>query len=474
MDNIVKILHLEDSERDSELIQSIIENDEIRNEYFCVDNEKGFKEILSTVDIDIILSDYNLPDYNGNDALKLAREQYPHIPFIFVSGTIGEDTAIIAMVNGATDYVLKNKMDRLIPAIKRALNEVELEKNRIKSLNALKEKSEQLRIQNEKYVLVNKELAYQNNEKEKRAAELVIANQELLYQNAEKEKRAAELLIANKELAFQNAEKEKRAFELNIANQELLFQNEEKEKRAAELIIAKEKAEESDKLKTAFLQNMTHEIRTPLNEIIGFSGLLSKDNLSKEDITDFTAMISESGQRLIEIVNNVIDISKIQTGQIQIDNKLIQIDFLLIDILNIFRFSAKAKDLTLKYHLPENAPVMIYTDEMRLRQIFRNLLNNSIKFTNSGNIDFGCIELDDSIQFYVRDTGIGIPEELHTNIFDIFIQADLSISRSYEGAGLGLSISKGLVELLGGNIWVESELGKETTFYFTIPKKEEL
>lgn len=473
MENKINILHLEDSPFDSELIQSIIESNGINCEYYIVDSEIDYTNILESKNIDIILSDYNLPDYNGNDALKIAREQYSHIPFIFVSGTIGEDTAIIAMVNGATDYVLKNKMDRLVPAIKRALNERELERNRIKSLNALKEKSEQLRIQNEKYVLVNKELAYQNDEKEKRAAELVIANDELLFQNEEKEKRAFELIIANQELLFQNNEKEKRAAELLIANSELAFQNEEKEKRAAELIIAKEKAEESDKLKTAFLQNMTHEIRTPLNEIIGFSGLLSKDNLSKEDITDFTSMISESGQRLIEIVNNVIDISKIQTGQIQLDNKLVQIDFLLIDLLNIFRFSANAKNLTLRYRLPSNIPLTIYTDEMRLRQIFRNLLNNAIKFTNSGSIEFGCIELEDSIEFYVRDTGIGIPKELHERIFNIFIQAELSISRSYEGAGLGLSISKGLVELLGGTIRVESELNEGSTFYFTIPVKND-
>jgi signal transduction histidine kinase len=490
MENFIKILHLEDSELDSELIQSIIENDGIRNEYFCVDNENDYKQILASLEIDIILSDFKLPDYNGNDALKLAREQYSHIPFIFVSGTIEEDAAIIAMVNGATDYVLKNKMDRLIPAIKRALNERGLERNRIKSLNDIKEKNEQLRIQNEKYILVNKELAYRNDEKEKRAAELVIANKELAYQNAEKEKRAselivaneellfqndekekraAELVIANKELAFQNAEKEKRASELIVANEELLFQNAEKEKRASELIIAKEKAEESDNLKTAFLQNMTHEIRTPLNEIIGFSGLLNKENLSREDITEFTSMISESGQRLIEIVNNILDIAKIQTGQIKIEKQLLQVDFFLVEIFNSFQSKAKAKNLKLSYNLTQNIPIQINTDEIRLRQIFRNLLNNAIKFTNAGSIDFGCNQLEDSIEFYVKDTGIGIPEELQERIFNIFIQAELSISRSYEGAGLGLSISKGLVELLGGTIRVESELNKGTTFYFTIP-----
>jgi signal transduction histidine kinase/DNA-binding response OmpR family regulator len=238
MKNKLKILHLEDSIKDSDLIRSLIESEKIGCDYFLVENENDFINILETEMIDIILSDYNLPDYNGDEALKIVREKYYHIPFIFVSGVMGEDKAIDAILNGATDYVLKNRLERLVPAIKRASREHEQEVKRNQIEKKLIEKTELIENQNEKYIQINKELVFQNQEKEKRAAELIIANKELIFQNQEKEKRAAELIIANKELIFQKQEKEKRSAELIIANKELIFQNQEKEKRAAELIIA--------------------------------------------------------------------------------------------------------------------------------------------------------------------------------------------------------------------------------------------
>jgi len=174
MNKKVKLLHLEDSDKDSELIRSIIDSGEIWYEYFLADNEKDFKQILEHENIDLILSDYGLPDYNGEKALKVAMEQYSNIPFIFVSGTIGEDDAITAMVNGATDFVLKNKLERLVPAIKRALDECQTE---------LERKQAELEL-----IIANKELLFQGEEKEKRAAELIVANKELVFQNREKEK----------------------------------------------------------------------------------------------------------------------------------------------------------------------------------------------------------------------------------------------------------------------------------------------
>ena len=318
-------------------------------------------------------------------------------------------------------------------------------------------------------IIANTELAFQNEEKEKRAAELSIANKEHIFQNEEKEKRAAELIIANTELAFQNQEKEKRAAELSIANTELVFQNKEKEKRAAELIIAKENAEESDKLKTAFLQNMSHEIRTPLNGIIGFSTLLNDEDLSKEDIKEYTSLINQSGKRLIEIVNNVLDISKIQTGQIEIKRKSILINSIFSNLFTFFSPVAVAKNICLNYNNQDDKFRTLFTDEAKLHQILTNLINNAIKFTKSGNIDFGYEMKDKYIQLYVKDSGIGIPAELFESIFDRFIQAEQTMVKNYEGAGLGLAISKGLVELLGGKIWVESEVSIGTTFFFTLP-----
>ena len=254
------------------------------------------------------------------------------------------------------------------------------------------------------------------------------------------------------------------AFSANITERILIEQ---------ELTIAKERAEESDNLKTAFLQNMSHEIRTPLNGIIGFSRLLNSDNLSKEDIQEFTSMITVSGERLIEIVNNVLEMSKIQTGQVKIVSEPIVINSLLSDLYDFFSHLAEEKNISLNYHNTDDFGRTIYSDEGKLHQIFSNLINNSLKFTKSGSIDFGYDIIDNKIRFYVKDTGIGIPEDMHDKIFERFIQAELSISRNYEGAGLGLAICKGLVEFLGGEgIWLESEINKGTTFYFTLPYNE--
>lgn len=236
-----------------------------------------------------------------------------------------------------------------------------------------------------------------------------------------------------------------------------------------ELIIAKEKAEESDKLKTAFLQNMSHEIRTPLNGIIGFSNLLNSPDLCHEDIQEFTEMIKISGIRLIEIVNNILDISKIQTGQVRIEKNIVVINSIFSDVQTFFSHLAKEKNLIMNYTNQNDNNRTLFTDETKLNQILTNLINNAVKFTKTGSIDFGYEIKGNDIEFFVRDTGIGISPEMHCQIFDRFTQAENTISRGYEGAGIGLAICRGLVELLGGKIWVVSELGRGTTFYFTLP-----
>ncbi|KUO66898.1 MAG: hybrid sensor histidine kinase/response regulator [Lutibacter sp. BRH_c52] len=319
-------------------------------------------------------------------------------------------------------------------------------------------------------VIANEELAYQNEEKENRAAELVIANEELAFQNEVKEKRAAELVIANKELAFQNKEKEKRAAELVIANGELIFQNNEKEKRAAELIVAKERAEESDRLKSAFLANMSHEIRTPMNGILGFAGLLKTPNLTGEKQQEYIRIIENSGKRMLNIINDIISISKIESGILEVNISETNINDQIDYILNFFLSETENKGILLfsKNSLSAN-DVIIKTDKEKLYAILTNLVKNAIKFTKEGSIEFGYAKKGKFIEFFVKDTGVGISKEQKKLIFERFRQGSESLSRNYEGAGLGLSISKAYVELLGGNIWVESITGKGSTFYFTIP-----
>ncbi len=322
----------------------------------------------------------------------------------------------------------------------------------------------------EKLINTNKELAFQNEEKEKRAAELIIANKELAFQNSEKEKRAAELVIANKELAFQNREKEKRADELTVANKELVFQNEEKEKRAIELMRAKEKAEESDRLKSAFLTNMSHEIRTPMNGILGFTDLLKEPNLSSDDQKDYIQTIQISGVRMLNTINSIVDISKIESGLMKINIKETNINEKINFTYKFFKPEVEVKGLQfiLKNSLSEKETI-INTDNEKIYGILTNLIKNAIKFTDEGSIEFGYHRKGEYLEFFVKDTGVGIPQDKYKLIFERFRQGNELLNRGYEGSGLGLAIAKSYVKMLGGEIWVESQEGKGSTFYFTIP-----
>ncbi len=258
--------------------------------------------------------------------------------------------------------------------------------------------------------------------------------------------------------------------ELEAQYEEYMQLNEVLRQTNFDLEIAKQKAEESDKLKTAFLQNMSHEIRTPLNGILGFSKLLSDSDVTTEEISEYTGIINQSGNRLLEIVNNVLDIAKIETGQFVVNNVSFPVMTVLKDLYNFFSAMAKGKGINLSYSVPFNSEnLFLLTDKAKLTQILSNLINNSIKFTQVGSVVFGYEIVNNQIQFFVRDTGIGIGKEHQSKIFERFAQVDLSITRGFEGAGLGLAICKGLIEILNGKIWLDSEIGKGTIFYFTLP-----
>lgn len=237
-----------------------------------------------------------------------------------------------------------------------------------------------------------------------------------------------------------------------------------------ELIKAKEKAEESDRLKSAFLANMSHEIRTPMNGILGFASLLKQPQLSGEQQKEYINIIERSGMRMLSIINDIIDISKIESGQVQVYRTLTNIDEQLKDMYEFFKPEAEKKNLSLKVKssIPPTK-VMVFTDKEKLYAILTNLIKNAIKFTDTGFVEFGCGLTEDHYEFYVKDTGIGIPRDRHDAIFERFIQADIDDKRAFQGAGLGLSITKAYVELLGGKIWMESDIDKGSTFYFTIP-----
>jgi PAS domain S-box-containing protein len=245
----------------------------------------------------------------------------------------------------------------------------------------------------------------------------------------------------------------------------------ERKRMLEELAAAKEKAEESNRLKSAFLANMSHEIRTPMNSIIGFMELLKRPGLSTEKRDEFINIINKSGERLLNTINDIIEISKIEAGAIEINISEVSITEILQDQYNLFfpQFEKKGINFNTVINL-ENQKVIFFTDKSKLESVLTNLVSNALKFTFKGFVELGCYSgSENDIVFYVKDTGMGIPEEKIDAIFEIFVQADLNITRPYDGSGLGLSISKAYVEMLGGKIWVHSELDKGSTFFFSLP-----
>ncbi|MFP4042596.1 MAG: transporter substrate-binding domain-containing protein [Bacteroidales bacterium] len=295
-------------------------------------------------------------------------------------------------------------------------------------------------------------------------------NKKVQERTGELEKEVNERKNAEEKLHELNKELIKRNEEIADQNDKVQEKNAELEQINKELEKAKQKAEESDKLKSAFLANMSHEIRTPMNGVMGFAELLKRPQLDGEEKNHYIELIQKSGHRMLEIINNLFDISSIEAGQVEIHKSETNVNEILDELFLMFKPLAQEEKLSLTVYqdLPWKESLII-TDGTKLSQILMNLINNALKYTKEGKIDFGYTLENEAMLFYVKDTGIGIPKKFHSSIFDRFVQGELAIAREYEGAGLGLSISKAYVEMLGGKIWVDSIPSQGSNFYFNIP-----
>jgi len=492
------ILMLEDDPLDADLNRAQLN---LLDEYNCivklVSDRDSYLEALKSQP-DIILSDYSLPQYNGLEALNDLKNRKLLIPFIFVTGTINEETAADTIKSGAWDYVVKDRLFRLPLAIRSVLKLKEEKINTLKAeiLNRKLFKAVEQSLVNVIIINIHGEIEYVNprfTEVTGYTANEVIGkdlriltpgnyydeNISVLWDSFKEGKSwSGETRCQKKNgtyywesTSISPLKDENGIITHFVAVKEDITQRKNMEQ---EIISARDRAERSDKLKEVFLQNLSHEIRTPLNAIVGFAGLLNDPCLDPEQQMDFKTIIINSSNQLLSIVSDVLTVSRIQTGQEEIILKPTKINELIDNLKVIFTPQAERKKLTLiAKKQSDDALFTVLTDETKLIQILTNLLNNAVKFTHQGSIELGYEIADETIKFYVKDTGIGIPPEYHELIFERFRQADITISTNYGGTGLGLSISKSFAEMLDGSISVVSSPGKGSTFTLSIPFKKE-
>jgi signal transduction histidine kinase/ligand-binding sensor domain-containing protein/CheY-like chemotaxis protein len=302
-----------------------------------------------------------------------------------------------------------------------------------------------------------------------------LKNQKNLLEQMVKE-RTRKLEKSNVLLEESNILLEEKQEEITIQNDELAMHRNDLEtiveERTHELDIAKKKAEESDRLKSAFLANMSHEIRTPMNAIVGFSSLLISTDSSEDEKKEYHDIINRNCDALLVLINDIIEISQIEANQIKINKSPFEVDIILEELENYLCLKNK-NEIEIKFVNKGHLQKLIFdNDPIRFRQIMTNLLNNAQKYTDSGHIHFGYEILDKQVRFFVSDTGIGIGKSEFKSIFDYFHKIETRDTKLYRGAGIGLSITNSLVKLMGGEIWLESELGKGSTFYFSLPYSE--
>lgn len=501
----IRVLHIDDSIHDRKLVKDALLNEHDGFEVVEADDREKFIQHLNEKDFDIILSDFNILGFDGLEVIQIVKEKYPNMPVIIITGTGSEEIAIQAIKLGAADYVIKSvsHIRGLAHSIELVLENKKNQKARKKALAALSRSEEKYRkifenVQDVFYQTnregiiteispsISKVSGYHRNE-------LIGKPASLFYYDSDDRNLLVEKIIADGEVWD---------FEIRMVTKDGLIKyaslnahglyNEngefkgiegslrdisDRKKVEKELFEAKEKAEENDRLKTAFLHNISHEIRTPMNSIIGFAEIINESDILPENLKEYTNIIVNSSNHLLSIISDIVSIATIEAGQEKIIEKEINLNSTLQSLHH--QLMLKAQNQNIQFSLVSLLPeqnAQIKSDETKLIQVINNLIVNALKFTKQGSINFGCQKKEQPndislIEFFVADTGIGIPEKMQNEIFRRFSQVENSSTRQYGGSGLGLSISKAYVELMGGEIWVKSELGKGSTFYFTIPYK---
>ncbi len=446
-------------------------------EVFTASNSHETFEILKKNEPDLLLLDIILHNELGLDILKKIKtdNQHPYMYIVMITGAFtSSQQQAAALEQGADGYIVRPIDDRELIA------RVEAFMRHKRTLDSLRKSESRLRkiiARNPDAILVvdtDGKISFANPSAEdmfKLTIDELLSrvfgypviqgeHTEINIVRQDEEERVGEMRTIDIDW------NDKETFLISIRDITHHKQIEEELKKA--LV----KSKESDKLKSAFLANMSHEIRTPMNGVLGFTRFLKKPNLPVEKQQKYISIIEQSGLRMLNLINDIIDISKIESGNMEVNYSNINIHEMFASLFNFFEPQAKKKKNELLYvtSLPDNK-AYVFSDNEKITAIFTNLIKNAVKYTTNGKIEFGYELKENEFEFYVKDTGIGIPQDRLDAIFERFVQADLKIVQPYEGAGLGLSISKAYVEILKGEIRVESQENKGSNFYFTIPVK---
>lgn len=490
-----RVLFVDDSPDDTELAVLALRRGGCDLNYERVDTPAAMREALARGRWDLVISDYSMPRFNGLDALAIVRASGRELPFIMVSGIVGEEVAVEAMKRGADDFVLKSKLARLPLAVERELRDYEVRAERNRAQESYRRLVERVpvglfSISRDGHILeVNPAMIEILGFIE--ADDLKNVSIASLWLRPEEQSRFEEII--EREGVVRNFEMEIRRFDGKsiwceksaravydeagkVGHYEGVLVDIDSRKRAEdEAGRARDRvrhlALETARLRSDFLANMSHEIRTPLAGIIGTGELLLLSELSSEQRRQMET-IRSSGELLLTIVNDILNFSKLAAGKVELE----KIEFDLVELTEVlvdsFAVQASAKGIEIALHLDVDLPTGLLGDPNRLRQVLNNLVSNAIKFSERGEVMLRASRVEDTdndvlLRFEVIDSGIGIPYEAQGRLFQPFVQAEGSTSRRFGGTGLGLAIAAKLVEEMDGEIGFESAPGKGSTFHFT-------
>lgn len=495
----IKILLVEDDLVDQMAFERMIKKNKLPYNYQMASSVTEAKNILKTENFDIVITDYNLGDGTGNDILDVITKN----PVIVTTGAGDEEIAVKAMRSGAYDYLIKdtnrNYLKVLPLTIERALNDhYSSERLRLLESVVVNGNDAVLITDNANLKQTYPHIIYTNKAFKEMTgydeSEVIGKNLQMFFGPETNRRELSKIRKAlmssspvrtelicykkNGETYWNDINIVPVENERNIITHWVSVHRDISQRKYTEkaLINAKIMAEESMKSKERFLANMSHEIRTPMNAVIGMTNLLLNNTSLTTEQTEYVEIIKQSSDNLLVIINDILDFSKIESGKITFESAAFSLSNLVQKVISILNVKASQKGLKLVVSVDSLCPDMIVGDSVRLNQILVNLVGNAIKFTHEGRVEIK-IDVESSsnesavLRISVIDTGIGVAEEKLKHIFDSFSQAGNDTTRLYGGTGLGLAITKQLIELQGGKIWVQSHIGKGSTFCFNLPFK---